>query len=130
PPAWPGRRRPQPAHRAPAPKRRPGDGPAAGGAPEPRRSASLLAQPATREVVTGQRAGLRLPEVPLVERRGRVEQLEQPLAATPPRILPRRALLPLELDVEALGEPRHGVGEVEVLRLAHELDRVAPGPAA
>jgi hypothetical protein len=73
---------------------------------------------------------LGVPEVALVEGRRRVEQLEQALAAAAARILLRRRLLVLDLDVETVGEPLDRTGEVELLGLAHERDHVALRAAA
>src|SRR5207247_11381410 len=92
---------------------------------EPVLAADVLAEPASHQVVTGERAGLRVPEVALVERGCRVEQLEQPFAAAASRILLRARLLVLELAVEAVSQPLDSAGEVELLRFAHERDQVA-----
>ena len=97
---------------------------------EPVLAADLLPEAATGEVVPRERAGLRLPEVPLVEARSSIEQGEQTLAATPARVLLRRRLLVLDPDVEAVGEPLDRTGEVELLGLADEGDQVSLGAAA
>ena len=67
--------------------------------------------------------------MPLVERSRLVEDLVEPVATLSRRLELWRHLLVLELHPEALGEPFHGAGEVELLGLADELDQVAAGAA-
>ena len=57
--------------------------------PEPVFATDVLAQSTAREIVPRRRPRLRVPEVALVERGGRVEQLEQPLAPAALRVLLR-----------------------------------------
>ena len=66
----------------------------------------------------------------LVERGGLVEDLVEPVAPLSRRFELGRHLLVLELHPEALGEPFHRPGEVQLLGLADELDQVAAGAAA
>ena len=93
-------------------------------------AAHLLVQTAPGKVIARKRARLRVPEVPLVERRRCVEQLEEAFAPAAPRILLRRGLLVLDLHVEAVREPLDRAGEVQLLGLAHERDDIALRAAA
>ena len=104
--------------------------PAARGQPEPERLRDLLAEPATLEIRAHRLAGRALPEVALVERGRRLEQLVEPVALAPLRVGLRRGLLVLELDVEAVGEPLDRADEVQSLELLDEADRVAADAAA
>ena len=97
---------------------------------EPELAADLLAEAAPGEVVARERAGLRVPEVALVERGRLVEQRVEPVAPAPSRVVGRARVLVLRLDVEAVGEPLDRAGEVEALRVADERDRVAARAAA
>ena len=92
---------------------------------EPELAADRLAEPSAREVVAHRRAGRRLPEVALVERRRLLENGVQPVAPLPRLLELRRGLLVLEIDAEPLGKPLDRLGEVEVLGLADERDHVA-----
>jgi hypothetical protein len=68
--------------------------------------------------------------VPFVERRRLLQHRVQPIAA-PARLLElRRDLLVLDRHTEALREPFHCLGEVELLGLANEGDDVAALAAA
>ena len=98
--------------------------------PEPELAAGLLAEPAPGQVLARRRAGVRVPEVALVERGGLLEQRVEPVAPLPVGVGLRRGLVVLERDVEALGEELDGADEVELLGLAHERDRVAARAAA
>ena len=93
-------------------------------------AAHLFVQPPSGKVVARERAGLRVPQVPLVERCSRVEQLVQSLPTAAARILLRRRLLVLDLDVEPVREPLDRAREVQLLGLAHERDHVAFRAAA
>src|SRR5262249_59588959 len=88
-------------------------------------AADLLPEAPRGEVVASKAAGLRLPEVALVERRRPVQQLEQPLSPLARAILLWRGLLVLELHAEPVGEPLDRADEVGVLLLLDEGDRVA-----
>ena len=95
---------------------------------KPELAADHLPEPTRLEVLAHRRAHSRFPEVALVEHRGLVEDLVEPLAAPSRRLELGRHLLVLELHPEALhGEPFHGAGEVQLLGLADELDQVAAG---
>src|SRR6266540_6260639 len=85
----------------------------------------LLGEASPFELVPRERARLRIPEISLVERRGRVEHLEQTLPPPAARVLLRRRLLVLDLDVEPIREPFDRAREVELLGLANERDQVA-----
>ena len=104
--------------------------PALGREPEPELAADLLTEAAAREVVARERARRRVPQHPLVEGRGLVEELVEALAAETLRVFPRRRLLVFERDAEALGKPLDRSREVEALRLPDEAEEVAALAAA
>src|SRR5215475_12311148 len=90
----------------------------------------LLAQVARGEVLAHRLPGSCVPEVPLEEPGGLVEQRVQAVAPVPCRLRLRRGLLVRELDAEALGEELDRADEVEVLDITHEADRVPAAVAA
>ena len=97
---------------------------------EPKVTADLLVQTASLQIVTRHAARLRLPERALVERRGLLEQGDEPLTSLAGGVLGRRALLVLDRHAEPLAEPLDRAREVEPLRLSHERDQVALRAAA
>src|SRR5207245_16541 len=103
---------------------------AAASQPDPGLPRDRLSEPARREVLPRERAGLRLPEVALVERRRALEHRVQPFLPLPLAIRLRRRLLVLERDVEAVRQPLDRPDEVELLGLLDEIDRVAALAAA
>ena len=104
--------------------------PALGREAETELATDLLAEAAAREVVARERARRRVPQHPLVEGRGLVEELVEALAAETLRVFPRRRLLVFERDAEALGKPLDRSREVEALRLPDEAEEVAALAAA
>src|SRR5262249_34510765 len=67
----------------------------------------------------------RLPQISLIEACRGVQQAEKPVLLGPPPILLRRALVVLERDPIAVGQPFHGGRELQGLGLLHEADSVA-----
>ena len=92
----------------------------AGREAEPVLTADVLAEAATRKVGPRIGAGLRLPEVALVERGRRVEYGVKAVAAPALGVLLRRGLLVLERHVEPLREPFDCADEVDAFGLLDE----------
>ena len=116
--------------RVPLFERPAGEHRAAGREPEAELAADLLAEAAALEVRTRRLACVALPQVALVEACRPLEQRSQPLAPAPALVVGGRSVLVLDCDAEAIGEPFDGLGEVELLGLTHERDRVAACAAA
>src|SRR5205085_2941601 len=102
-----------------------GEGRSAERKAEPKLAADRLAETTSCEVVARERAGGRVPQVPLVERRSSLQEREKPVATATASILLRRELFVLDSNVEPIGEPLDCAGEVQLLRLAHEGDEIA-----
>src|SRR5205085_7389707 len=102
----------------------------AGREPEPVLAAHGVRQPATLEIRARRLSPGGVPQIPLVERGGLVEDLEQTLAPLPRTVRLRGALLVLERHAEPLRQPLDRAGEVEVLALLDERNDVAADPAA
>ncbi len=98
--------------------------------PEAELAAHRLAEPAPGQIVAGEGAGRRVPEVALVEDGGVLEQREEPLAAVAPGVVGGRRVLVLGDDPGAPGQPFDRADEVERLRVADEADHVAALVAA
>jgi hypothetical protein len=90
----------------------------------------LLSDPPLLEVGPRRRRLGRLPEHPRVVDRRVVEQTHQAPPLVPPAGGVGGALLVLELDAVALGEPLHGADEVEVLGFLDEAEGIAAALAA
>src|SRR5213078_4333945 len=97
---------------------------------EPVFAADVFAEAPTRKVGPRIGAGLRLPEVALVERSRRVKHCVEAVASPSPGVLFRGSLLVLERHVEALREPFDCADEVDAFGLLDERDRVTGGAAA
>src|SRR5439155_2331239 len=92
---------------------------------DPKRLGGFPADGSLGQVCAG-RVGLGgVPQEAPVERRRRVQQLEQPVALGAAAVGLGRALLVLELDTVAVGQPLHRRREVERLGLGDEADRIA-----
>ena len=102
-----------------------GDEVPAGRESQPERLARLDAQIALLEVGTDTLRRRRFPQLALEEPSGRVEQIEEAIAAIAALLGLWRVLLVLEGNAASFGQPLDRLHEVEALDLADEADQIA-----